>query len=78
MTRMCNNLSPQNHSGRWIRASFAVGAIVATVVATIVLAASNPAQSARAKAYRSHGFEFRAPEREPPWSGTLVRHPVLL
>ena len=78
MARMCNNLSPQNHSDRWTRASVAIAAILATVVATIVLAASNSAQSARAKTYRSHGFEFRAPEREPPWSGTLVRHQVLL
>jgi hypothetical protein len=78
MTRMCNNVSLQNHSDRWTRVSVAVGAIVATILATMVLAASNSEQSSQTKAYRSHGFEFRALDRDPPWSGTFVRHPVLL
>jgi hypothetical protein len=70
MTGMCNNVSVQNKFVSWIKAGAVIGTIIAAVLATMILAVSNSAQSAQAKSYRAERSQFRAVEQHLPWGGS--------
>jgi type II secretory pathway component PulK len=69
MTGICYHVLPQGKFVSWIKAGTAIGIIMTAVVATMILAVSNSAQSAQAKIYRADRSELRAVERHLPWGG---------
>jgi hypothetical protein len=75
MTGMCNNVPLQNKFVGWIKAGAVIGMVVAAVLATMISAVSNSAQSAQAKTYRADRSDYRGVERHLPWGGS---HSVLL
>jgi hypothetical protein len=70
MTGICNNAPLQGKFVSWIKAGTAIGIIMAAVLATMILAVSNSAQSAQAKNYRADRSELGAVERHLPWGGS--------
>jgi hypothetical protein len=56
----------------WIKAGAVFGMIIAAVLATMISAASNSAQSAQGKIYRAERSEQRAVERQLPWAGSQL------
>jgi hypothetical protein len=75
MTGICNNVALQKKFVSWIKAGAVIGIVMGAVLATMILAVSNSAQSAQAKTHRADRLEFRAVERHLPWSGS---HSALL
>jgi hypothetical protein len=69
MTEICNSVPLQGKFVTWIKAGAAIG-IITAVLATMILAVSNSAQSVQAKTYRAERSEFRALERHMPWTGS--------
>jgi hypothetical protein len=70
MTGICNHVLPQQKFVSWIKAGTAIIIIMAAVLAIMILAVSNSAQSAQAKNYRADRSELRAVERHLPWGGS--------
>jgi hypothetical protein len=68
MTGICNNVPLQKKLVNWIKAGAVIGILMAAVLATMILAVSNSAQSAQAKNYRADRSELRAVERHLPRS----------
>jgi hypothetical protein len=75
MTGICNNVPLQKKFVSWIKAGAVIGIIMAAVIATMILAVSNSAQSTQGKTYRADRSELRAVERHLPWGGS---HAALL
>jgi hypothetical protein len=75
MTGICNDVLLQGKFVSWIKAGTAIGIITAAVLAIMILAVSNSAQSAQGKTNRADRSELRAVEGYLPWGGS---HSALL
>jgi hypothetical protein len=67
MTGVCNL---RKNFVTWIKAGAVIGFVMAAVLATMILAVSNSAQSGQVKAYRSERLDQKAVERQLPWDGS--------
>ena len=56
----------------WIKASAVIGLVVTAVLATMILAVSNSAQSTQVKTYRSERLDQKAVEGQLPWGGSQL------
>jgi hypothetical protein len=74
MTGKYNNPSLLRKFASLTKAGAAIGLVIAGVVAIMILAVSNSAQSAQARSYRAV-HSFGATELDTPWSGS---HPPVL
>jgi hypothetical protein len=72
---ICTNVPSQEKLVSWIKAGAVIGLVMVGVVATMILAVSNSAQSAQARSCRAERSEYRAVEAYLPWGGS---QPALL
>jgi hypothetical protein len=78
MTPIRNKVRRQSQFVRWIQAGAVAGTIMTAVVAIMILAVSNSAQSAQARVSRAEGAELRMLERHLLWGGSHEGYELLL